>query len=65
MGFAVIDMLGHFHGHGHNYDHTENPYYDAADPTGWFADCIHANDRGHHEIRRLFYEAMDPSYVVE
>jgi lysophospholipase L1-like esterase len=64
MGFAVIDMLGHFHGHAYYYDDPTNPYYDAADPSFWFADCIHPNDRGHHEIRRLFYEAMDPSYVV-
>jgi lysophospholipase L1-like esterase len=65
MGFAVIDTLGHFHGHGHHHDDATNPFYDAADPSGWFADCIHPNDRGHHEIRRLFYEAMDPSYVVD
>lgn len=64
MGFAVIDTLGHFHGHGHNFAHTDNPYYDAADPTGWFDDCIHPNDRGHHELRRLFFEAIDGTYRV-
>lgn len=64
MGFAVIDALGHFHGHGHNYMHTDNPYYDAADPSGWFSDCIHPNDRGHHELRRLFFEAIDGRYRV-
>jgi len=64
MGFAVIDGLGHFHGHGFHYDNRMNPYYNAADPTPWFNDCIHPNDRGHHEIRRLFYEAIDPTYRV-
>lgn len=64
MGFGVIDALGHFHGHGHNYQHADNPYYDAADRTGWFSDCIHPNDRGHHELRRLFFEAIDGTYRV-
>jgi len=63
-GFAVIDALGHFHGHGHNYENVSNPYYDVADPTTWFSDCIHPNDRGHSELRRLFYEAIDPEYAV-
>jgi len=56
MGFAVIDSLGYFHGHGHNYQHMTNPYYDRADPTGWFSDCIHPNDRGHEIIAKL----LDP-----
>ena len=64
MGFGVIDALGHFHGHGHNFMHTDNPYYDTADATGWFSDCIHPNDRGHHEMRRLFFEAIDGTYRV-
>lgn len=65
LGFSVVDALGHYHGHGHNYENMDNPYYDAEDNTGWFSDCIHPNTRGHHELRRLFYEAMDPAYVVE
>ncbi|MEM9075060.1 MAG: SGNH/GDSL hydrolase family protein [Myxococcota bacterium] len=65
LGFSVIDALGHFHGHGHNHMNTENPFYDSADPSFWFADCIHPNARGHHELRRLFYEAMNPAFVVE
>lgn len=59
MGFAVVDALGHFHGHAHHNDNAENPYYDAADPSRWFSDCIHPNDRGHHELRRLFFQAID------
>jgi lysophospholipase L1-like esterase len=64
LHFSVIDALGYFHGHGHNYMHTDNPYYHADDPTYWFYDCIHPNDRGHHELRRIFYEAIDPTYMV-
>jgi hypothetical protein len=65
MGFAVVDGLGHFHGHGHSYADPENPWYDAEDPSGWFDDCVHPNDRGHHEIRRLFFEAIAGGVTVE
>lgn len=64
MGFGVVDALGHFHGHGHNYAHMDNPFFDRTDPSGWFSDCIHPNDRGHHELRRLFFEAIDGTYRV-
>jgi lysophospholipase L1-like esterase len=64
LGVGVIDALGHFHGHGHNYSHMDNPYFDRADTSGWFRDCIHPNDRGHHELRRLFFEAIDGAYRV-
>ncbi len=64
LHFAVVDALGHFHGHGWNFDHPANPYFDAADPTKWFSDCIHPNDRGHSELRRIFYEAIDPTVHV-
>jgi lysophospholipase L1-like esterase len=60
LGFAVVDALGGFHGHGFYSDDPLNAYYDSGDPTRWFDDdCIHPNDRGHHEIRRLFFEAID------
>ena len=56
---AWIDMRGHFLGHGFYSGDEENPYHQAYDPTLWFADdCIHPNDRGHHEIRRLMWYAM-------
>ena len=46
-GVAVIDLYGHFNAHG----------AESADP--WFApDCIHPNDRGHHEVRRLFHAGI-------
>jgi len=41
------------------------PYYDATDPTVWFSDCVHPNDRGHQELRRVFFEAISGTYPVE
>ncbi|MBI5517062.1 MAG: SGNH/GDSL hydrolase family protein [Deltaproteobacteria bacterium] len=64
LSFSVVDALGHFHGHGHHATEMENQWYDPRDPTRWFADCIHPNDRGHHELRRLFFEAVDGTYRV-
>jgi len=61
-GIGVVDALGAFRGHGFYFEDPANPYHDAADPTLWFKDdCIHPNDRGHQELRRLFFEAIDPS----
>lgn len=58
-GFAVLDLRGHFLGHGYYSDLPQVPNYDASDPTLWFAsDCIHPNDRGHHELRRLVHAAV-------
>ena len=58
-GAAWIDMHGHFLGHGFFAEDDGNEYYAADDPTVWFDDdCIHPNNRGHHEIRRLFWHAM-------
>jgi hypothetical protein len=64
-GFAVVDALGHFRGHGFHYSEPDNQYYDAEDPTPWFYDCVHPNDRGHSELRRLFFEAIDRTYVAD
>jgi hypothetical protein len=56
---AWIDMRGHFLGHGFYAEDTENPYHHPDDPSVWFDDdCIHPNDRGHHEIRRLMWYAL-------
>jgi lysophospholipase L1-like esterase len=58
-GFAVLDLRGHFLGHGYHAADPSVPGYDADDASLWFApDCIHPNDRGHHEIRRLFQAAV-------
>jgi lysophospholipase L1-like esterase len=59
-GVGIVDLRGHFLGHGAHHDDPANPHYDAADPTRWFApDCIHPNTRGHHELRRLMLGALD------
>ena len=59
-GVAMIDMNGHFLGHGWNYDDPSLPVYHADDPSVWFSrDCIHPNNDGHHQIRRLFHAAID------
>jgi len=48
---AISDLRGHFLGHG---------FVDGAGDDLWLAsDCIHPNDRGHHEIRRLFLASID------
>ncbi|MEM9191631.1 MAG: SGNH/GDSL hydrolase family protein [Myxococcota bacterium] len=67
LGFSVVDILGFFRGHGYYFDDMMNEFYDMDDPTFWWAgggDCLHPNDRGHHEMRRVFFEAMDPTYVA-
>lgn len=64
-GLAVVDSLNHFKGHGYYFDQPTNAYYDASDPSFWFYDCLHPNDRGHHELRRLIIEAIAGSPVVE
>jgi lysophospholipase L1-like esterase len=59
-GFAVVDSWRHFSGHGFNASDSSVYGYDEADPTNWFAsDCIHPNDQGHHEFRRLFHAAIE------
>ena len=59
-GVAMVDLNGHFLGHGWNYDDSDLPVYHSDDPTVWFdADCLHPNDIGHHEVRRLFHAAID------
>lgn len=58
-GFAVVDLHGHFAGHGLNNTMTDIAAYDAEDPSLWFeSDCIHPNPRGHHELRRLMFGAL-------
>jgi lysophospholipase L1-like esterase len=72
LNFAVIDDLGHFHGHGlyaANQTATSSapadPNYDSSDPTDWFyTDCIHPTNAGHNELRRLFFEAISGTYIA-
>lgn len=58
IGFAAVDLNGHFRGHGMNNEDASINAYHSEDPSRWFNnDCLHPNDRGHHEVRRLFYYA--------
>ena len=59
-GFSVLDMRGAFLGHGFNYSDPTTPYYNEDDPSLWLANgCTHPNPRGHHEIRAMFWRAID------
>jgi len=58
-GAGMLDLRTAFLGHGMNATDPELDVYRADDPTEWFAaDCIHPNERGHHEVRRLFHGAL-------
>lgn len=58
-GVAVVDMAGTFVGHGDNHDDDSIETHVASDPTRWIDDaCVYPNDRGHHELRRLFLGAL-------
>lgn len=63
---GMIDMYGAFQGHGMYAADANNKHHDSGDPTIWYtSDCIHPNDRGHHEIRRHFLAALDGDPIVE
>ncbi len=48
---GIADLNGHFRGHG---------FVEGRGTDLWFeSDCIHPNDTGHHEIRRLLFAALD------
>ena len=58
-GVMIADYHDHALGHGWNYNDKTNKYYDAKDPTLWFhTDCLHANDRGNHEMRTVLWDRM-------
>lgn len=59
-GFSVLDMRGTFLGHGFNFSDPTSPHYNEGDPSLWLTNgCIHPNKRGHHEIRAMFWRAID------
>ncbi len=59
LGFSIVDMHGHFLGHAYNGDDPTNEHYTGDDYELWFyQDCIHPNDAGHNQIRRLFMSAI-------
>ncbi len=56
----VADLYTRFLGHGVNAGDPSNPHHDAEDPITWIqSDCVHPNDRGDSEIRRLFWEMTE------
>jgi hypothetical protein len=58
-GLFLLDVHGRFLGHGYQHDNPTSPFYHQKDPSLWFLmDCLHANARGNHEIRRLIWETM-------
>jgi len=64
-GSTLVDVHDHFLGHAFWHLHPEKPFYDAADPTLWFSmDCTHAANRGHHELRRLFWQAVTDEWYA-
>ena len=59
-GFSALDLRGTFLGHGFHYSDPTTPYYNEDDPSLWLTNgCIHPNPRGHHEIRAMFWRAID------
>jgi lysophospholipase L1-like esterase len=55
-----VDVHHSFLGHGFHYANESNHHFNPYDPTLWLneQDCIHPNNRGHHELRRAFYQAI-------
>jgi len=52
----LADQHKHFLGHGFNHANPLCKHHDKKDPTLWFHnDCAHANNRGHHEVRKLIW----------
>ncbi len=54
----LIDIHGHFLGHGMRCSDPGYAHYRPNDPTGWICFDIEPNLRGSSEIRRLFWEAL-------
>jgi lysophospholipase L1-like esterase len=61
---TFVDLVSLFHGHGFNYANPQNPYFDRKDPTLWVydRDCVHPNNRGHHMLRRTFYQHISEAF---
>lgn len=58
-GVMIADNHAHALGHGWNYNDKTNKNYNSKDPTLWFyTDCLHANDRGNHEMRTVLWNRM-------
>ena len=57
----LLDVHRLFLGHGYQHENPASPFYHHKDPSLWFQmDCLHANERGNHEMRRLIWETIVP-----
>ena len=55
----IVDNATAFLGHSYHYKNTKSKHYNAKDPSLWFYnDCLHLNDRGNHELRRLIWKRI-------
>lgn len=54
----LVDIHGHFLGHGVRHADRDYPRYDSADPSFWYTYDIEPNMRGSSEIRRLFWNSL-------
>jgi len=61
LDVTFVDAYAPFLGHGFHHADPELRHYHPDDPTLWFGDdCLHANARGNHELRRLIWSAIRP-----
>jgi lysophospholipase L1-like esterase len=58
-GATIADIYSHFLGHGSHHGDPKNPHYCSEDPSSWYVQEIEPNARGAHEVRRLFWEALN------
>jgi hypothetical protein len=57
----IVDIDEHFLGHGSHFNDPANRYYHPEDPTYWYVNTIEPNTRGGHELRKLFWKALENS----
>jgi hypothetical protein len=52
---------------GHGFagaERTDGYASSESSPATWFTSCLVPNERGHNELRKLLFEALDSSYVA-
>jgi len=57
-GGSIVDVHGHFLGHGARHADSTSPYFHPEDPSGWITRDIEPNSRGASELRRLFWRSL-------
>lgn len=61
----IVDIYYHFLGHGSHCKDPANQHYHVDDPSLWYIHTIEPNVRGGHEIRKLFWNALESSIKKE